>query len=148
MAGDDDELLFGAEEDETGLPIGELPADYLEPWVILVVDDDEQIHAMTRLLLKKFVFQGRSAELLSAQTAMEGGKADDDETFVEEVTAGLEALKVSAPVKKLLMALTLRAPVPELNAEETQALLAQRPIVPIRDVEEAAPPLVISSAGF
>ena len=88
------------------------------------------------------------AELLSAQTAMEGGKADDDETFVEEVTAGLEALKVSAPVKKLLMALTLRAPVPELNAEETQALLAQRPIVPIRDVEEAAPPLVISSAGF
>ena len=66
----DDDLLFGDDEDEAQASAPR-PVDYLEPWTILVVDDDAQIHDMTRLLLRKFVFQGRGAELLSAYSAAE-----------------------------------------------------------------------------
>jgi signal transduction histidine kinase/DNA-binding response OmpR family regulator len=72
MVGDDDDLLFGDDDDgESGIVPAkdQFPVDYLDPWVILVVDDDEQIHTMTKLLLKKFLFQGRGAELLMAYSA-------------------------------------------------------------------------------
>lgn len=39
------------------------------PWVVLVVDDDEQVHAMTRVLLRDFSFEGRGFEMLSAHSA-------------------------------------------------------------------------------
>jgi len=42
-----------------------------EPWVILVVDDDPQVHAMTSVLLRDFAFQGRSFEVVNAYSATE-----------------------------------------------------------------------------
>ena len=39
------------------------------PWPVLVVDDDPQVHTMTRVLLRDFDFQGRSFEVLSAYSA-------------------------------------------------------------------------------
>ena len=53
-------------DDGTGVPP---PAERPIPWPILVVDDDEQVHAMTRLLLKDFDFDGRDFEMLSAHSA-------------------------------------------------------------------------------
>lgn len=44
------------------------------PWCVLVVDDDEQVHAMTRVLLRDFSFDGRGFEMLSASTAAEAGR--------------------------------------------------------------------------
>ncbi len=41
------------------------------PWTVLVVDDDEQVHAMTRVLLRDFSFEGRSFEIVSAYSAAE-----------------------------------------------------------------------------
>jgi len=40
-------------------------------WKVLIVDDDEAIHAATRLVLEKFVFDGRAMEFHSAYSANE-----------------------------------------------------------------------------
>lgn len=42
-----------------------------EPWLVLVVDDDEQVHAMTRVLLGDFVFEDRPFAMVSAFSAAE-----------------------------------------------------------------------------
>ncbi|MDA8231981.1 MAG: hybrid sensor histidine kinase/response regulator [Magnetospirillum sp.] len=41
------------------------------PWRVLVADDDEQVHQMTRLLLRDFSFEGRPFEPVSARSAAE-----------------------------------------------------------------------------
>ena len=41
------------------------------PWPILVVDDDADVHAMTRVLLRDFSFEGRPFEIISAHSAAE-----------------------------------------------------------------------------
>lgn len=48
------------------------PAAAATPWRVLVVDDDEQVHTMTRVLLRDFSFDGRGFEMLSAHSAAEG----------------------------------------------------------------------------
>ncbi|MBF0185085.1 MAG: response regulator [Magnetococcales bacterium] len=41
------------------------------PWQVLIVDDDEQIHLLTREVLSGFHFEGRPVHLLSAASAQE-----------------------------------------------------------------------------
>ena len=41
----------------------------MPPWCVLVVDDDPEVHAVTRLALRGFEFQQRPLELLSAYSA-------------------------------------------------------------------------------
>lgn len=42
-----------------------------DPWPVLVVDDDPQVHDMTRVLLRDFAFDGRGFTVLSALSAAE-----------------------------------------------------------------------------
>ena len=42
-----------------------------EPWTILVVDDDDQVHEMTRLLLRDLEFDGRPFRCVTAGSAAE-----------------------------------------------------------------------------
>ncbi|TAN72088.1 MAG: response regulator [Magnetospirillum sp.] len=42
-----------------------------EPWTILVVDDDEQVHEMTRLLLRDLEFEERPFKCITANSAAE-----------------------------------------------------------------------------
>ena len=67
MTGDDDFLI--AEDDDVGLE-GRAPAPP-RPWRILIVDDDHEVHAVTRLSLRRFVFEERPVELISAYSAAE-----------------------------------------------------------------------------
>lgn len=64
----DEELLF-IEEDG-----GESPPSHLlnETWKVLIVDDEEEVHQVTRLALKALVFEQRAVEFLSAYSAREG----------------------------------------------------------------------------
>ena len=44
----------------------------VKPWRVLIVDDEPDIHAVTRMALGKVKFKERSLELLSAYTGAEG----------------------------------------------------------------------------
>ncbi|QCG95616.1 diguanylate cyclase [Azospirillum sp. TSA2s] len=63
-----DDLMF---EDEDPCTVPERQSAAAAPWPILVVDDDEQVHAMTRVLLKDFKFEGRRFAIVSAFSAAE-----------------------------------------------------------------------------
>ena len=52
---------------ELGAP--DLPDN--SPWKVLVVDDDESVHAMTRLVLGDLIFRERGLEFFSAYSAAE-----------------------------------------------------------------------------
>ncbi len=43
--------------------------DGCRSWEILVVDDEEDVHRITRLVLKGFIYQGKQLEILSAYSA-------------------------------------------------------------------------------
>nr|MBP6600126.1 response regulator [Giesbergeria sp.] len=43
----------------------------LRDWRVLVVDDDVEVHAVTRLILGKMRYKGRGIELLSAHSGIE-----------------------------------------------------------------------------
>lgn len=45
-----------------------------QPWVVLLVDDDEQVHQVTKLALSRFEFKNRGLELITANSAMEARK--------------------------------------------------------------------------
>jgi CheY-like chemotaxis protein len=65
---DDENWLL---EDDEASP-GAAPAAAARPWRVLVVDDDADVHAVTRLALRNVSFKGRALELLSASSAAEG----------------------------------------------------------------------------
>ena len=64
---DDDWLI----EDGDPPPAAASGTDF-KPWRILIVDDEPDIHAVTRLVLGGVSFKGRSLELLSAYSAAQG----------------------------------------------------------------------------
>ncbi len=41
------------------------------PWKLLIVDDEPDVHALTKLLLRNFTYRGRGLEFLSAHTGTE-----------------------------------------------------------------------------
>ncbi|MBY6263070.1 DUF3369 domain-containing protein [Azospirillum sp. 412522] len=64
-----DEFLFA--EEEPAVEVAAEAAEPVEPWLILIVDDDPAIHATTKMVLRGFTFEGRPAQFLSAATAAE-----------------------------------------------------------------------------
>ncbi|PWC84004.1 histidine kinase [Azospirillum sp. TSH100] len=64
-----DEFLF-AEEEPAVEAVAEA-VEPVEPWLVLIVDDDPAIHATTKMVLRGFTFEGRPAQFLSAATAAE-----------------------------------------------------------------------------
>ncbi|MEO7105590.1 MAG: DUF3369 domain-containing protein [Rhodoferax sp.] len=65
------DLIFADEDSPSSDSIKKMPK---KPWCILLVDDDAEVHAVTRLALKGFEFQGSGLELLSAHSG-EAGRA-------------------------------------------------------------------------
>ncbi len=70
----DDDILF-ADEDEIFAPEtsvqDEAPGVQLAAWKLLIADDDDEVHTLTRLVLSGFVFEGRGLEFLSAHSGKE-----------------------------------------------------------------------------
>jgi len=63
---EDDELLFSEEE-----PIGDHEAEIEKPWKIIIADDQEEIHSVTKLVLDDFTFENRRLKFLSAYSGEE-----------------------------------------------------------------------------
>ncbi len=72
------------------------------PWKIIIADDEEEVHIMTRMVLKKFTFQNRGVKLLCAYSGEEVKalmREHDDvavvlvDVVMETEDAGLEVVK-------------------------------------------------------
>ncbi|MEE3625043.1 DUF3369 domain-containing protein [Nitrospirillum sp. BR 11752] len=71
MQGMDEEAIWRDEgEGATAL---QKPTN-LPPWKILVVDDDAEVHALTRMVLNRLRFRDRRVEIVSAHSAADGFK--------------------------------------------------------------------------
>lgn len=91
----DDVLTFAAGEEPAPVTTG-------EPWKVLVVDDDEEIHKVTRLAVRPLAVLGRPLGLISAYTgreAVEIMRRERDVALIlmdivmETELAGLEAVE-------------------------------------------------------
>jgi signal transduction histidine kinase/HPt (histidine-containing phosphotransfer) domain-containing protein len=73
MGGEDGDDLFAPEESEACQAAAPHPGhpDAEKPWPVLVVDDDEEVHLMTRLVLGRLRYKDRALELLTARSAVE-----------------------------------------------------------------------------
>ncbi|CAA7621544.1 Sensor histidine kinase/response regulator [Magnetospirillum sp. LM-5] len=89
-------LIFSQKGDKGGARVG------ATPWPILVVDDDSQVHDMTRVLLRDYSYEGRDFEVLSAFSAAEaaellGGRSDIPVVLLDVVMetgdAGLQLVR-------------------------------------------------------
>ena len=104
MTRPDDELLFADEDqffadEETAN--GETPDVAGDAWKLLIADDDDEVHSLTRLVLSGFVFEGRGLEFLSAHSGAETVEVlrDNPDTAIvlldvvmEKDDAGLQAV--------------------------------------------------------
>lgn len=102
MTNGEDDLLF-SDEDAPARPRSE-PASRetersVQPWKVLIVDDEQQVHAVTRMVLGDFEFKGAPLEFISAYSAAESReilRAQDDvavillDVVMETDDAGLE----------------------------------------------------------
>ncbi|MCF8055702.1 MAG: DUF3369 domain-containing protein [Desulfocapsa sp.] len=70
MALTNNDLIFNDEHPETSDSKGLSPLP-LGNWKILVVDDDKEVHAITALVLKKFLFDNRRLDFFHAYNAKE-----------------------------------------------------------------------------
>jgi len=101
-AEDPGELLF-ADKDEESSPESEKTMANEDKWKILIVDDEEDIHSVTRIALKGFTFRGKSIEFYDAYSAKEAEeilKEHPDialillDVVMETTNAGLDLVKV------------------------------------------------------
>ncbi|WP_426178135.1 DUF3369 domain-containing protein [Massilia sp. TWR1-2-2] len=69
---DDDDWLIDDDDAVMSAASAAHAAGALPPWRVLVVDDDADVHAVTRLALRNVAFKDRELELFSAHSAAEG----------------------------------------------------------------------------
>ncbi|QCO15417.1 response regulator [Azospirillum brasilense] len=110
MPDTDDEILFADEEGEEG--------EETPPWPVLVVDDEDDVHSMTALLLDDVEFQGRRLELIGCRSAAEaravlGARRDIAvillDVVMEEDDAGLTLVRwIRGPLGNLDVRIILR----------------------------------------
>ncbi|KAF5054612.1 3'3'-cGAMP-specific phosphodiesterase 2 [anaerobic digester metagenome] len=90
-----DELLFAAEADAAGSRV-------LPGWKLLIVDDEEEVHVITRMVLEGMTFSGRGLSFLSAYSGREAAeilRAEPDiavillDVVMETGQAGLELVE-------------------------------------------------------
>lgn len=123
MISDEDEILFADDEPEAdGLPAA------LGPWKVLIVDDEEQVHAVTRMVLADFRFRERGLTFLSARSAAEGRALLEQhpdiavvflDVVMESEHAGLDlAREIRGPLENQFVRIVLRTGQPGQAPEQ------------------------------
>lgn len=103
------------------------------PWKILIADDEEEVHAITRIVLENFTFEGQGLEFLSAYSGAETKtllqKHPDTaivllDVVMEEETTGLEVAQyIREELKNTFVRIILRTGQPG-QAPERQVTMA------------------------
>lgn len=103
------------------------------PWKVLIVDDEEDVHTVTKMALKGFKFEGRPLEFYSAFTGYEARKLllnHDDAAIVlldvvmEDDHAGLDTVKfIREDIRNTNIRIVLRTGQPG-QAPETEVITA------------------------
>lgn len=131
MISKEDELIFcdedeghSLQEDETEAP----PQRRHNRWTVLIVDDDEEVHSITTLVLKNFTYEGKGLHFVHAYSAKEAKDliAQYPETAVilldvvmERHDSGLEFVEYVRKVQKnLFVRIILRTGQPGQAPEE------------------------------
>ncbi len=101
-------------------------------WKVLIVDDDEDIHTLTRLALDDFSFENKSLHILGARSAAEGQKILSEQNDIalvlldvvmESNTAGLRLVKfVRETLENQFIRLILRTGYPGESPEREVVL--------------------------
>jgi signal transduction histidine kinase len=100
---DDADELFLSDQESELVEIGKKEDESLEKWKILIVDDEEDIHSVTRIALKGFTFRGKPVVFYDAYTAAEAEKILKEhpdialillDVVMETTNAGLDLVKV------------------------------------------------------
>jgi serine phosphatase RsbU (regulator of sigma subunit) len=95
-SGDKDEIIFAFQDGEESLE-NELP-----PWKILIVDDEEEVHKITRIVLDDFTFEGRDMSFINAYSEAEAKELLNEhsdiavvllDVVMENENSGLEVVK-------------------------------------------------------
>lgn len=89
-----------------------------KPWKILIADDEEEVHAITRMVLENFTFEGQGLELLSAYSGVETKEMLREhpntailllDVVMEEETTGLEVARyIREELKNTFVRIILR----------------------------------------
>ena len=136
----EDFLLIEDDDDVVPVETVELP-----PWNVLVVDDDDQVHAVTRLVLRSFRFRERGLRLISVTSAREAYQVLQTEpnlalalidVVMETKTAGLDLVhQIRQDLKNRSIRLILRTGQPGhapeqdvVNTSEIDAYMAKTDI--------------------
>ncbi len=100
-----------------------------QPWKVLIADDEEEVHNVTRMVLGSYTFEGRPVELLSAYSAKEARKriTDNPDTAIilldvvmESEDAGLQMVKwLRDEAKNYTVRIILRTGQPGQAPEKT-----------------------------
>lgn len=96
----DDELLFTDEAEESAMPSPDSSPEQF--WKVLIVDDEPEVHKVTRLVFDDFVFEGKRLAFYNAYSADEAralATAHTDlaviflDVVMEETDSGLKYIK-------------------------------------------------------
>ncbi|MBU2863611.1 DUF3369 domain-containing protein [Reinekea forsetii] len=119
-----DKLVFADEAQGT-----EAPPKIRKPWKVLIVDDDEEVHSITKLALRNFTFDDRPLQFIHAYSGEEGIEqlsVHNDvavcllDVVMETEHAGLEtASRIRTELKNAFIRIVLRTGQPGQAPEET-----------------------------
>jgi hypothetical protein len=59
-----DQLVFMDEDESSSKDL--VSNDFKKPWKILIVDDEEEVHEITKITLRDFLFEDRGLQLFNA----------------------------------------------------------------------------------
>ncbi|HEY9623516.1 MAG TPA: MarR family transcriptional regulator [Crinalium sp.] len=137
FAGDSNDELVFADEPEDLIFAEELAeTDTQSPpeqtWKILIVDDDPEVHNVTKLALSDFSFEGRSLSFISAYSAQEAKRLIQQhpdtailflDVVMETESAGLDVINyVREELKNYIVRIVLRTGQPGCAPEDQVAV--------------------------
>ncbi len=122
-----DELLFAPEDEEISQETAESSAS--SSWKILIIDDDLEVHQITKLALSDFILEGKTLNFFSAYSGSEAQHLMQEhpdtavvllDVVMETETAGLDVVKyIREVLRNQLVRIILRTGQPGQAPERT-----------------------------